>query len=184
MDPITIISGVIMAIGAIAGIAVGIIKIVNSNNESGGCGFGSVSHVGPTHADVYKQTHQPNPRVVENNMRYLNQMNTTSTPTYVPAPVQYHQNIDPVYAPITMPMMQNASYTQYQTCWATPVTFQPTYPPVQYTPTERNQQAVIDMCEMMNKMKPNRPVSEDIIDCVLASVEPNRHRYGNAPGIC
>jgi hypothetical protein len=61
--------------------------------------------------------------------------------------------------------------------------FQQQYPQ-HIEPTVRNQQAAIDMCDMMNKMRPNKPVPEDIIDCVLASVDTNQNRYGNAPGIC
>ena len=184
MEPITIITGIIMAVGAIAGIVAGIIKVVKDNENDGSmCGVNR-PQPGQTHADIYANAHRPNPYVVENNKRYIQQPLTinTSAPTYVPAPPTY-TNIDPVYAPVNMSMMNNARFVPYQTCWSAPPAFQPTYPLPQYTPTERNQKAATDMCEMMNRMR-TRPASEDVIECVLASVEPKKNRYGNSPAIC
>lgn len=186
MEPITIIAGVVMAIGAIAGIVLGIVKVVKDSEDGGPVTFNGRPN-GQTHADIYARTHRPNPHIIENNRRFIQQPLTVNqtVPTYVPVtnPPMAHSNIDPIYAPVTTPMMNNAGFVPYQTQWVVPQAFQPSYTIPQYTPTERNQRAASEMCDMMNRMRPNRSVSDDIIDCVLSSVEPDDHRYGNAAGV-
>jgi hypothetical protein len=213
MDFMTV-AAIVMGIGALAGVAMGVIKMIREMeyedeyyrqyyqrpNQQSGYTQTTNRVKQPTHETVYAQNHRtppppmptppppmPDQRVVENNMRYMQQYTfSTYNATQSSPSAYYHHNIDPVYAPITSNVgMNNWGFGPcYNTNWTNPqVMFQPQYPQ-HIEPTARNQQAVADMCAIMNKMRPNRPVSEDVIDCVLASVESNQHRYGNAPGLC
>lgn len=190
MNTATIIGLVITGLSALAGIIIGVVKLIKSNNASetehnnSNAAYGMVGGTqGMSHSQIYAAAHQqPTPQPIP--------VQPVVRPTIVPQRPVVMPSADAIYA--------TTKATNIHMYGAGPhiqtMNMTPTYTPQAYSVqwTIPNLSMIIDhdqaqmgmdaYCNAMNRVaKRNQPLPEDVIDTVLVSAE-NQYRnryYGN-----
>lgn len=189
MNTATIIGLIITGLSALAGIVVGVIKLIKDNkakeeqsNSSAGYGM-PCNTQGMSHGQIYASTHQP----IQQPAQPVQQL-VVNKPIPHPRPVVM-PSADAVYtatqsmnmrmyggAPNIHPMTARpVQYQQYAVQWTIPNT-------MMLIDHDQAQLGMDTYCNAMNRVaKRNQPLPEDVIDTVLAAAErqyrPNY--YGN-----
>lgn len=189
MNTATIIGLIITGLSALAGIVVGVIKLIKDSkakeeqsNSSAGYGM-PCNTQGMSHGQIYASTHQP----IQQQSHPVQQL-VMNKPMPQPRPVVM-PSADAVYtttqsmnmrmyggAPNIHPMnTRPVQYQQYAVQWTIPNT-------MMLIDHDQAQLGMDTYCNAMNRVaKRNQPLPEDVIDTVLAAAE-RQHRpnyYGN-----